>query len=392
MTEQKLISTLLSSRESYQIIQKYLAREDVGEIAWNIYEEITKYYEKDNKAEKVDKELLLPKLIKRKDLHELVYEDYLARLPEASSASNLIDLYIDTKKDRLTTDILMAIHDKDEDKLKSKMEEYLTFGVDEIKEEVFNGTTIEELESHFTGKNLIPIFPTALSELVGGGVPRQSQLCVIARPDVGKSTFTINAAVGAAEQGFRVLYIGNEDPAPKMVYRIITRFVREPESTIRQSPKEYFDLAIRNGYGNVFFVPMHPGNIPELRKWIERVKPDIVVIDQIRNMNIKKDSMTINLEQGCIATRNLAKEFNLVMIVVTQAGDSARNKLQLDMEDVEWSNTGVAAQMDLMIGIGQTPELKENQRIMLSFPKNKLSAPIKAFSANIEYGINRIST
>src|SRR3990172_4958453 len=172
--------------------------------------------------------------------------------------------------------------------------------------------------------------------------------------------------------------------------RILSRFLRKPESEFK-TLKGADKLAMDRGYSNVFFKEMHPGNYTELRTWIEKLRPDVVVIDQIRNMNFKPDSMTINLEQGVIATRNLAKEFNLVMVVITQAGDSATNKVVLDMNDVEWSNTGVAAQMDLMIGVGQNPNLKEQGIVILSFPKNKLCAPIKPISASIDYELNRIT-
>lgn len=388
----KIIATILSSRESYETLSPYLNRADLDEISCNIYQEIQKYYEKDVKAVNVDKEILLSRLLKRNDLHSVVYNDYFNTLPEPSSAVNLIDTFVDAKKDKLITDILVAIHDHRDDVIASKMEEYLSVSVEQIEEELFNATPIEELETHFTGKNLIPIFPTMVSDAIGGGVPRQSQLCIFARPDVGKSTTAINTAVGAAERGFRVLYIGNEDPAPKMMYRIMTRFTRVPEAVLKQDPKRYYEVALQNGYANMFFVPMHPGNLNELRKWIDKIKPDIMVIDQIRNMHFKKESMTINLEQGCIATRNLAKEYNLVSIIITQAGASATNKAVLDYEDVEYSNTGVAAQCDLMIGVGQTHEMKEVGRVMLSFPKNKISSPIRPFSALIEYDINRLST
>src|SRR5690606_32128932 len=108
--------------------------------------------------------------------------------------------------------------------------------------------------------------------------------------------------------------------------------------------------------------------IHEIRSYVEKISPDLVVVDQIRNLAVKPESMTVNLEQGVIAMRNLAKEFNFVSVVVTQAGDSAHNKLILDYTDVEWSNTGVAAQMDLMIGVGQNEDFKSQGKVMLSFP------------------------
>lgn len=392
MQETKLISALVSSREAYTRLLPLIKDNTFLEYNGIAFDEIKTFYNTDQKASKADVEILKDRAIKKYPKREALLVEYFSSLPEPPSIPNLIEVYTDVQKERIGQEIVQGLMSKKKENVQELMEQYLSFNVQEVKDELFNATPIEELEQHFTGKNLIPIYPTAISDMLGGGVPRQSQLCIFARPDTGKSVVAINAAVGAAENGFRVMYIGNEDPAPKMMYRIISRFTKEPEAELRKSPKKYFDMAIEHGYGNMFFVPMHPGNLMELRSKIERIKPDIFIIDQIRNMNFKKDSMTINLEQGCIGTRNLAKEFNCVSIVVTQAGDSARNKLVLDMEDVEWSNTGVAAQMDLMIGLGQREEMKAQGKIVLSFPKNKFTAPIKPFHANIEYAINRITT
>lgn len=392
MIENKLISSLIASREAYEKLLPLVKENTFLDYNSIVFDEIKKYYDRDKKADKADVDVIKGHIKRNFPKKESLTEEYFASLPEPPSLPNLIELFAEVQKEKIGQEVVQCLVSKKTENIEELMEKYLSFSVEEMKEEVFNATHITELEQHFTGKNLIPIYPTALSDMIGGGVPRQSQICIFARPDTGKSVAAINLAVGAAENGFRVLYIGNEDPAAKMMYRIISRFTRVPESELKTNPSKYYDVAIQNGYRNLFFIPMHPGNLHELRAKLEVIKPDVFIIDQIRNMHIKKESMTINLEQGCIGTRNLAKEFNCVSVVVTQAGDSARNKLILDMEDVEWSNTGVAAQMDLMIGLGQQSGMKEQNRVMLSFPKNKLTAPIKPFSVNIDYSTNRITT
>lgn len=392
MNENKLISTICSSREAYAKLQPVVDQSTFSDFGKLIYKEVVQYYETDSSIDHVDIDLIKVRAIELKPKQEGLIQDYFASLPEPSSADNILRLYADQHKTKLRDELIIALGSGNDRRVADLVDQYMTFKIEEKSgEEIYNSVPVEELEVHFTGKNLLPIYPTALCDALGGGVPRQSQLCIFARPDVGKSTVAINAAVGAAERGFKVLYIGNEDPSAKMLFRILTRFTRMPEQEIRRNPKVAYETARRNGYENIYFVAMHPGNGAELRKWIEKLQPDMVVIDQIRNMNFKPESMTINLEQGVITTRNLAKEFNLVMVVITQAGNSAANKTQLNMEDVEWSNTGVAAQMDLMIGVGQNEQMKESGLVMLSFPKNKLSAPIRPILANIDYSTNRLT-
>lgn len=389
--EKKLLQTISSSKEYYNKLSALLQNTPFTFIGQKVFKEIDDFYKTDPSAPKVDDDVLMERLSKKYEKDWELILEYLSQWPVPESVPNVIKIYEDYYKERLGVDIASSLMGNNEAHAKQLMETYLTLNVEDKVDEVFNATPIEELEQHVTGNNLIPIYPSKLNDYLGGGVPRQSHICVFARPDVGKSTVAINIAGKAAQLGYRVLYIGNEDPAPKMVFRIVARLTKTPESIIRKDPAQYYKLAMENGYENVFFVPMHPGTIPEVRQRIEKVEPDLVIIDQIRNLHVKPDSMTVNLEQASIATRNLAKEFNLVMTVVTQAGNSAANKAVLDMEDVEWSNTGLPGQMDLMIGVGQSHEMKQMNQIVLSFPKNKFTAPIKPFHAAIDYSTQVIT-
>jgi Mrp family chromosome partitioning ATPase len=392
MNEGILVSTLLSSREAYSELSPHIDKNTFSDIGQEVYKSITDYYETDGEATKASKEIIQEALSKKHPKRTAIITEYLQGLPEATSLRNLLKLFTAFKRDRLGLEIIQAISGGIEDKAKTLMDEYLTLNIEEIKDESFCATPLTELELHFTGKNRVPLFPSKLSQLIGDGVPKQAQIVIFARPDVGKSVTAINIAVGAAETGYKVLYFGNEDPATKMMFRIVSRFTRTPEEVLRQDLEGWYAKALEAGYTNLTFVPSHPGTLAEIRKWVEKVKPDMVVIDQVRNLNVKPDSMTVNLEQASIGMRNLAKEFNFVSVLVTQAGESAVGKLVLTMEDVEWSNTGVAAQADLMIGVGQNQDFKQQGKVMLSFPKNKLSAPILPFYAKIDYPTQRLLT
>lgn len=392
MNEAVIVSTVIADREAYTELSNHVAAEAFSELGQEIYKAIQEYYEIDTEAKEVDKEILKETLTAKYPKRKALIAEYVESLPKPSSSKNLLALYATYKKERLGLDIIQALSGGLSDRAKSLMDEYLTFNVEEIKEEVFCATPLTVLEEHFTGTNRLPLFPTKLNQLIGGGLPRQSQVVIFARPDVGKSVTAINIAVGAAENGFKVLYLGNEDPATKMMYRIVSRFVRQPEEAIRGDLNGFYQKALDAGYANLTFLPAHPGTLAEVRKYVEKLAPDMVVIDQVRNLNVKPESMTVNLEQASIGMRNLAKEFDFVSVLVTQAGESASGKLTLSMEDVEWSNTGVAAQADLMIGVGQNQDFRNQGKVMLSFPKNKLTAPIQPFHCMIDYATQRLLT
>ena len=87
----------------------------------------------------------------------------------------------------------------------------------------------------------------------------------------------------------------------------------------------------------------------------------------------KSESRTNQLEAAATFARNMAIKHKMVSISATQAGDSARNKAILDMGDVDYSNTGIPAQADLMIGIGGTEEQESSGIRVLSLCKNKIT-------------------
>lgn len=392
MQENKVVACLLSSREAYDRLVPFFDKAQVfTPFGSRVVQEIGSFYETDPSAEAVDVGIIKQRLITESPKKDFIIEEYFAGIPSNVSVDNVVRLYEDLYKDSLRLELIMSLNNKDDDRTNELIEQLQTVSLEEQDEGLFNATSIPDLAEHFTGTNLIPIYPSALGAALGGGVPRQSQLCIFARPDVGKSVVAINLAVGAAEKGFKVLYVGNEDSPAVMMMRILSRFLRKPKTEFLKTPDESIKEALRRGYGNIFFKEMHPGTYKELRKWIEKLNPDVLIIDQIRNMHFKSDSMTVNLEQGVIATRNLAKEFNMVSVVITQAGDSATNKVVLEKEDVEWSNTGVAAQADLMIGVGQNADLRDQGMVVLSFPKNKLTAPLRPMSVSIDYAINRLT-
>lgn len=389
--ELKIISTIGSSREAYLKLAPFVSPEVFSTFCGKVYHEIAKWYESDKKTDIVDFEFIKSYLQKEEPKKTNLIEEFFASLPNPSSADNIARLYKEQYKEHLREELILALGSNRKTQISELIDKYQSVEIEEEQEEIFNDVSIEELQIHFSNENLIPIYPSALNEALGGGVPRQSQICIYARPDVGKTTVAINATVGAAESGFKVLYLGNEDPSAKMVLRMLTRFTRKPERELLTNPKLYKD-AVAKGYKNLYFVSAHPGNAAFLKKYVEKIKPDLMVVDQIRTMHFSKESMTMNLEYGVRFTRSLAKEFNLVSIVVTQAGDSASNRIVLRQEDVEWSNTGVAGQMDLMLGVGQNEIMKATGQVCISIPKNKLTAPLSPMTVSIDYALNRLTT
>jgi hypothetical protein len=96
------------------------------------------------------------------------------------------------------------------------------------------------------------------------------------------------------------------------------------------------------------------------------------MVNQLRNLSMGEANKVIALEEAAKEARNIGKRNNCAVISVTQAGDSADGKRFLEMGDVDFSNTGIPAQCDVLLGIGADEAMLKNMERGISFPKNKV--------------------
>jgi hypothetical protein len=80
----------------------------------------------------------------------------------------------------------------------------------------------------------------------------------------------------------------------------------------------------------------------------------------------------------------MAKKYKCIGVSTTQAGDSATNKRKLEIGDVDWSNVGVQAQADLLIGMGANQEDMERDIRYLTLLKNKLTGMEETFPIKLD--------
>lgn len=392
MLEHQIVATIASSKNNLEIVKAHVSGKELSTIGKEVFSRIDKYYAKDPKVSSVDLSLLQETMLLDFPKERLEVTEYFNRLPENPSANNLINYIVDIKKHSLLKDVLLAAAKEQYGQVDDLIVAYTDLsqkGIQPVNGTIYHRELLSDALQQSSSENLIPIYPTKLSDLLGGGIPRQSQVGICARPDVGKSTIAINIAGGALLNGLKVLYVGNEDAESRMIARMVARTIDVPYPDIIANPAKYEEEAVLKGYHNFMFAGLYPGTLGEIRSLVDRFRPDMLVVDQIKNLHTKKESVE-NLEESAKGTRDIAKEFNLVSVIVTQAGESAQNKLVLEMGDVYMSNTGFQGTLDLLIGAGQNDDFKRNSRVFLSFPKNKLSAPIEPFVVNINYLTNKI--
>ena len=397
MRERQVLSSAMQSREAFDRIEAHVGREDFSEQGNVVWAGICEYYDADGSAGNVETGLLQESIARTipADKHKELFRNLVASLSELDvSTPNVVADLIATKRDKIGRQLAAALLDGESaDKLHEEYGSLLLAedlgDADEV--ETRTGMGVRELvEEKFDSANLIKIMPEALNKRLGGGVKPGHHLILFARPEMGKTMCTIEMMAGFARQGLQVLYIGNEDPLDDINMRIINRLSNMPKDAVLADPDTADARARENGYDNITMAGLAPGTPREITKLIEEVKPAVLVLDQLRNLNMSQDNYVLALENAAKQARQWAKRYSCVVVSVTQAGDSAARKAVLDMGDVDYSNTGIPAQADVMIGIGANDAHAKNGEVVFSLPKNKVSGVHEYFACGVEPHLSKI--
>ena len=397
MYERKVLSASMHSREAYDRVADHVEREDFTEQGYVIWSGIQDYYNADGGTTKVDAALLgeaIARVIPA-DKHKEMFKNLVTGLYESDvSAPNVVADLLATKRDRVGKQLAACLLDGEpagelHDKYGSLL---LAEDLGEAEESVERvGLSVVDLCTEgFDPANLIKIMPESLNKRLGGGVKPGHHLILFARPEMGKTMMTIEMMAGFARQGLKCLYIGNEDPIDDINMRIVNRLTNMTKEEVLKDPQLADSKARQNGYENIVLAPLAPGTPREITKLIEKHQPSVLVLDQLRNLNMSQDNYVLALENAAKQARQWAKRYSCVVVSVTQAGDSAARKAVLDMGDVDYSNTGIPAQADVMIGMGASDQHAKNLEVVLSLPKNKVSGIHEYFACGVQPHLSKI--
>lgn len=404
--ELQLLSCSIDSRADYELIKSYidLRLSTYSKEFQVVMSKVSDYYSRDPEAAHVAPEVLVAQIAEtvRNPKHVALFSTLIAdAVGSGSSGSNVRAV------------ILLAKQQEVGDKLSQA----LTTGqvgkqsVDELLEELKSlrsMTSLDEMENQMETfgavdlaaliarerdpTNLIPIYPTSLRDRLDGGAKRGHHIVVYGRPESMKTGTVINIGCGAAREGFKVIHFINEDRPEDIVIRKTSNLSGWTKQQIYADPHGARDVAEQYGWSNYIVMNAKPGTISDFKREIEREEPAIIIVDQLRNIQVKADNRVNQLEYAATGVRSIAKDMNVLAISVTQAGDSADKKAVLDMGDVDYSNTGIPAQADVMIGVGVTSELEAEGRRMFSLPKNKISGDHSSFPVNVLPHLSRVTS
>ena len=371
------------SRDAFEQVRPYVTEYDLTQKGWYLFEKFKDFYDNDLDAKKVDMEIVKSR-IERANSNPKTAKSFceiLDQLPDEVSHVNIVKEVLDAKKDAVAEEIAIAVTNaRPEEELSKLMTRWQdlyesgNIGAEADSTKVIIAPSIGDLVKRIDdGGGKIELLPKSLNDTIGGGILPGHHVGVFARPDAGKTAFVINLLHGFIRKNRKTLYLGNEDPIEDIIMRVYSSICGMNKIELVNNEQVADQKAQQAGIDNIVFVSLESGTPSELNKHIEKHKPEVVIIDQIRNMTIPGiDGITKTLEEAGKHVRRLGKKHNCAMISITQAGDTGTNKQWLEMSDIDGSKTGYPATLDLLIGIGMDQGMKQSNRRVLSLCKDKV--------------------
>lgn len=399
MSERKVLAALLRDRKAYNEIAPLVKEGTFTEQAAVVYRAIDAYYTRDPSAQFADIELLggaIARTLTNKK-HIETFDGLLRDLggmecSPANISNDFRAVRLEAAGAKLASALVMNRPVEEIDGLLEDYDLCKTISRPDDTRQVYKGLPVQEISKTYSEGELIKVWPLALNQRLDGGLLRGHHLIVFARPEMGKTLFLVNAVAGFLAQGQTVLYVGNEDPISDIALRVVCRLTKRNKFDVLAQPEESDTLARDLGYNNLVLAALSPGTPREIEQLVTEFKPSVLLIDQLRNINVpnKEGNYTQQLEKAATAARNIGKRNGVLVVSVTQAGDSASGKAVLEMGDVDSSNTGIPAQADVMVGIGAAQEDAQMGRRVLSLPKNKRSGNHEFFPVRVDTTMSRM--
>lgn len=384
MLDAKLLAASIADREAYAMLAPHLTVEDftpAGGFWWNL---IREWYTRDRHCRRVDPDGLATLGDARVDAKQrATVVGYLRDLPESVSPANSAQIGLELKRHNVGTELAAAIAAGDEKKQMRLLPQFTALraatSLGDLKKgrvKVEWAPPATELLQYVGQEARVPMAPYRLNSRIDGGLLPATHIVLFARPDMGKSTFSVNFSVAMAmKENKRVLYVSNEDSIKKLKTRAVCRVtdtpLKEAEKAWEATCQRFADMG---GEDRIKFVRLDHGSLEDLPPLIDETEPDILVLDQLRNICGAEGEMVARLDENGQRVRELLNEYNLIGLSITQAGASAGERPWLGMEDLDNSKTGLPGAADLLIGMGADETLKQRNQRALSICKNKLSS------------------
>lgn len=228
-----------------------------------------------------------------------------------------------------------------------------------------------------------------LDLITSGGVPMGTLNCFLAGTGVGKSMIMCSMAAMMGMAGKKILYISLEMAELRLAERLECNLMDVPLKDMKNMSREAFSAKqqayieqLKSCGGDVFFkqYPTSSAHAGHFRNLLIEYKNklgitfDCIFIDYLNICSTARgtagDNSYTKVKNIAEELRALAIEFEVPIITATQTNRGGQSTTSLDFEDVSESH-GLAATLDLLIGLVSTEEWEEVGKMMCIQIKNR---------------------
>lgn len=181
-------------------------------------------------------------------------------------------------------------------------------------------------------------------------------MVLFARTNLGKSTFLASEATYMAEHVDRpIIYFNNEQGDDAVKLRLVQSSLGWNDDQMKVSKSKTLNKYMEKTKGLIKLVG--DAQLPhwELKRYVEELEPALICIDQLDKIKgFKADRNDLAVSAIYTFLREIAKKYNIPVMGVTQAAESAEGKKWLTTKDIAESKTGKPAEADILIGVGKS--------------------------------------
>ena len=247
-------------------------------------------------------------------------------------------------------------------------------------------TDFETLLEDNTGDPAFPFEFELIREHVPG-LDRGNLGIIFARPEVGKTTFCSFLAASYIRQGFKVVYWANEEPAEKIMLRIIQSFFSKTKDEMNAEKSDLMRRYVMEIKPYLTIIDAIGTSVEEANEYAKLNKPDIMFMDQLDKFRIagEYNRGDERLKETYVLAREIAKRNLCLVWAVSQASYEAHDRQFIDYAMLDNSRTGKAGEADIIMGIGKTgaSDVTNNVR-HLCISKNKINGYHDMININID--------
>ena len=219
------------------------------------------------------------------------------------------------------------------------------------------------------------------------GLDRGNLGILFARPEVGKTTFCSFLAASYIRQGFKVVYWANEEPAEKIMLRIIQSFFGKSKDEMVSDKPHLMMRYVSEIKPYLTIIDAIGTSVEEANDYAKLNNPDVMFMDQLDKFRIggEYNRGDERLKETYVLAREIAKRNRCLVWAVSQASYEAHDRQFIDYSMLDNSRTGKAGEADIIIGIGKTGASDVTNTVRhICISKNKINGYHDMIHANID--------